>query len=58
VVTKDVGPGRHVTGIPAVDVEQWREATVLLRRLPELRERTRDLERRLSELERRVPKPR
>jgi UDP-3-O-[3-hydroxymyristoyl] glucosamine N-acyltransferase len=58
VVTKDIGPGRHVTGIPAVDVEQWREATVLLRRLPELRERTRDLERRLSELERRVPKPR
>jgi UDP-3-O-[3-hydroxymyristoyl] glucosamine N-acyltransferase len=34
VVTKDLAPGRHVTGIPAVDVQQWRRAMVLLRRLP------------------------
>ncbi len=51
VVTKDIEPGRHVTGIPAVDVERWREAVVLLRRLPELREKMLELERRLAALE-------
>jgi UDP-3-O-[3-hydroxymyristoyl] glucosamine N-acyltransferase len=55
VVTKDIDAGRHVTGIPAVDVEDWREAVVLLRRLPELREKIRDLETRLAELERALP---
>ena len=51
VVTKDIGPGRHVTGIPATDVAEWREAVVLLRRLPELRERILALETRLAALE-------
>ena len=50
VVTKDVGPGRHVTGIPATDVAEWREAVVLLRRLPELREKIRALEAQLAVL--------
>lgn len=58
VVTKDIEDGRHVTGIPAIDVDQWREAMVLLRRLPELRQTIRDLEARLRELERADPKAR
>jgi UDP-3-O-[3-hydroxymyristoyl] glucosamine N-acyltransferase len=51
VVTKDIEPGQHVTGIPAVDLDQWREMIVLLRRLPELRQRIRDLETRLAAVE-------
>jgi UDP-3-O-[3-hydroxymyristoyl] glucosamine N-acyltransferase len=51
VVTKDVAANAHVTGVPAIDVGKWREAAVLLRRLPDLRERVRDLEARLEALE-------
>lgn len=58
VVTKDIGPDRHVTGFPAVDVEQWRESTVLLGRLPELRQRILDLEARLAALEATLTKAR
>jgi UDP-3-O-[3-hydroxymyristoyl] glucosamine N-acyltransferase len=50
-VTKDVEPGTHVAGIPAVDEKVWRDSAVLLRRLPELRAQLRDLEARLSILE-------
>ena len=32
-VTKDVEAGDHVAGIPAVDVAEWRESVVVLRRL-------------------------
>jgi UDP-3-O-[3-hydroxymyristoyl] glucosamine N-acyltransferase len=51
VVSKDVEPAQHVTGIPAMDVEQWRESVVLLRRLPELRKTLLALDARLSALE-------
>jgi UDP-3-O-[3-hydroxymyristoyl] glucosamine N-acyltransferase len=51
VVTKDVEGAQHVTGFPAVDVEQWRESVVVLRRLPELRKALLDLEARLAVLE-------
>ena len=51
VVTKDVPAGHHVTGIPAIPVEDWRESAVLLRRLPELREQVRALDARLAALE-------
>jgi UDP-3-O-[3-hydroxymyristoyl] glucosamine N-acyltransferase len=51
VVTKDVEAGRHVTGIPAGPVDDWRESAVLLRRLPELRARVLALEARLAALE-------
>jgi UDP-3-O-[3-hydroxymyristoyl] glucosamine N-acyltransferase len=51
VVTKDLEPGVHVTGIPAVEVGQWRELTVLMRRLPELRATLLALEERLKALE-------
>ncbi len=53
-VTKDVAPGHHVAGVPAGDVEEWREATVLVRRLPELRKAVADLEMRLAALESKV----
>jgi UDP-3-O-[3-hydroxymyristoyl] glucosamine N-acyltransferase len=56
VVSKDVEPSRHVTGIPAIDVDQWRESVVLLRRLPELRKAVSDLEARLAALEALRPK--
>jgi UDP-3-O-[3-hydroxymyristoyl] glucosamine N-acyltransferase len=51
VVTKDLGPGEHVTGFPAVDVDEWKASAALVRRLPELRQRVLDLEARLAALE-------
>jgi UDP-3-O-[3-hydroxymyristoyl] glucosamine N-acyltransferase len=56
VVSKDIEPAQHVTGIPAMDVDQWRESVVLLRRLPELRKALLALEVRLAALERALPK--
>jgi len=53
-VTKDVADGQHVAGIPAGDWAEWREAVVLVRRLPELRRAVADLEARLTALERRL----
>jgi UDP-3-O-[3-hydroxymyristoyl] glucosamine N-acyltransferase len=53
-VTKDIDAGRHVTGVPAGDVAEWRESVVLVRKLPELRRAVAELERRLEELERRL----
>ena len=53
-VTRSVDPGEHVAGVPAVEVSEWREATVLVRRLPQLRESLARLEARLAELETRV----
>jgi len=50
-VSKDVEPGSHVTGIPAVDVEEWRESIAAIRRLPELRRLLLDLDSRLQALE-------
>jgi UDP-3-O-[3-hydroxymyristoyl] glucosamine N-acyltransferase len=51
VVTKNINAGQHVTGIPAIDVDQWRESAVLLRRLPELRKTLSAIEARLAALE-------
>jgi UDP-3-O-[3-hydroxymyristoyl] glucosamine N-acyltransferase len=53
-VTKNVPDGHHVAGIPAGDVDEWREAAVLVRRLPELRKLVTDLEARLAVLESRL----
>ena len=53
-VTKDVEAGRHVTGVPAGDVAEWRESVVLIRKLPDLRRAVAELERRLEALERRL----
>jgi UDP-3-O-[3-hydroxymyristoyl] glucosamine N-acyltransferase len=55
-VTKDVDAARHVAGIPAIDLKQWRESAVLLRRLPELRKTIVALEARLAALEDRLKK--
>jgi UDP-3-O-[3-hydroxymyristoyl] glucosamine N-acyltransferase len=53
-VTKDVDAGHHVAGIPAIDVEVWRESAVLVRRLGEMRKTLADLDARLADLESRV----
>jgi UDP-3-O-[3-hydroxymyristoyl] glucosamine N-acyltransferase len=50
-VTRDIPAGHHVAGIPAGDVAEWREAAVLIRRLPELRQALTDLRARLDALE-------
>ena len=50
-VTKDIGAGEHVAGVPAVDVAEWREAAVLVRRLPEMRRALAAMEARLATLE-------
>jgi UDP-3-O-[3-hydroxymyristoyl] glucosamine N-acyltransferase len=55
-VTKDIDAGTHVVGIPAIEEKAWRDATVLLRRLPQLRDELRDLEARLSALESKSPR--
>jgi UDP-3-O-[3-hydroxymyristoyl] glucosamine N-acyltransferase len=54
VVTKDILPGEHVTGIPAVPVQDWRAGIALVRRLPELRRTVAALEARLAALEQRL----
>jgi UDP-3-O-[3-hydroxymyristoyl] glucosamine N-acyltransferase len=53
-VTKDVGDGQHVAGIPAGEVAEWRESVVLVRRLPEIKQVLADLEARLAALETRL----
>ncbi len=53
-VTKDVAAGEQVAGIPAGDAAEWREVSVLLRRLPELRKTVASLEARLAALEARL----
>ena len=50
-VTKNVGPGEHVAGIPAGDVTEWREGVVLIRRLPDIRKTLSELEARLEAVE-------
>jgi UDP-3-O-[3-hydroxymyristoyl] glucosamine N-acyltransferase len=50
-VTKDVGAGDHVAGVPAVDVAEWRESAVLVRKLPEMRRLLAAMEARLAALE-------
>ena len=56
-VTKDVEAGRQVAGVPAGDIAEWRESSVLVRRLPELRRSLADLETRLAALEASLTKP-
>ncbi len=53
-VTKDVAAGHHVVGIPAGELDEWRETTVLARRLPELRKALAGLEARLAAVESKV----
>jgi UDP-3-O-[3-hydroxymyristoyl] glucosamine N-acyltransferase len=50
-VTNSLAPGAFVTGYPAVPNREWRKASVLFRRLPELKKRVAELEARLAALE-------
>lgn len=50
-ITNSVEPGAFVSGYPAIDNMEWRRASAVFRRLPEMRKRLRELERRLETLE-------
>ena len=49
-VTNSLDPGEMVAGYPAVDAREWRKASVVFRRLPELKRRIEQLEARLADL--------
>jgi UDP-3-O-[3-hydroxymyristoyl] glucosamine N-acyltransferase len=49
-VTNSLEPGAMVAGYPAIDSREWRKASVIFRRLPELKRRLEALEARLAEL--------
>jgi UDP-3-O-[3-hydroxymyristoyl] glucosamine N-acyltransferase len=49
-VTNSLDPREMVAGYPAIDAREWRKASVLFRRLPELKRRIEELEARVSEL--------
>ena len=43
-VTNSLDPGAMVAGYPAIDSREWRKASVIFRRLPELKRRIEELE--------------
>ena len=49
-VTNSLEPGVTVAGYPAIDSKEWRKASVIFRRLPELKRRIEELEARVAEL--------
>jgi UDP-3-O-[3-hydroxymyristoyl] glucosamine N-acyltransferase len=49
-VTNSLEPGVTVAGYPAIDGKEWRKASVIFRRLPELKRRIEELEARVAEL--------
>ncbi len=49
-VTNSLEPGATVAGYPAIDGREWRKASVIFRRLPELKRRIEELEARLADL--------
>jgi UDP-3-O-[3-hydroxymyristoyl] glucosamine N-acyltransferase len=49
-VTKSLPPGSLVAGYPAIESEAWRKASVIFKRLPELKRRIEELEARLNAL--------
>jgi UDP-3-O-[3-hydroxymyristoyl] glucosamine N-acyltransferase len=49
-VTHSLDPGVMVAGYPAIDSREWRKASVIFRRLPELKRRIEELEARLLEV--------
>ncbi|MGE0814846.1 MAG: UDP-3-O-(3-hydroxymyristoyl)glucosamine N-acyltransferase [Vicinamibacterales bacterium] len=51
-ITNSIPPGLFVSGLPAIDNREWRKASILVGRLPELRRQLLELERRLAALER------
>jgi len=53
-VTNSLEPGEKVAGYPAIDQREWRKASVIFRRLPELKKRIEELEARVAELTSRI----
>jgi UDP-3-O-[3-hydroxymyristoyl] glucosamine N-acyltransferase len=49
-VTNSLDAGQMVAGYPAIDAREWRKASVVFRRLPELKRRLEQLEARLADL--------
>jgi UDP-3-O-[3-hydroxymyristoyl] glucosamine N-acyltransferase len=49
-VTNSLEPGALVAGYPAIDSREWRKASVIFRRLPELKRRIEELEARVADL--------
>ena len=49
-ITNSVAPGAMISGYPAIDSREWRRASVIFRRLPELKKRIEELEARLAKL--------
>jgi len=49
-VTNSLDPGAFVAGYPAIDNREWRKASVVFRRLPELKRRIEALEAQLASL--------
>ncbi len=56
-VTNSLDPGAFVAGYPAIDSRDWRKASVLFRRLPEMKRRIEQLEARVAELTRALSHP-
>jgi UDP-3-O-[3-hydroxymyristoyl] glucosamine N-acyltransferase len=54
-VTNSLDPGQMVAGYPAIDSREWRKASVIFKRLPELKRRIEELEARLAALTARAP---
>jgi len=52
-VTNSLDPGAMVAGYPAIDSREWRRASAVFRRLPELKKRLEALEKEIAELLRR-----
>lgn len=52
-ITNSVDADAFVSGYPAIDNREWRKASVVFRRLPELRRRISELEQRLAVLDKR-----
>lgn len=50
-ITNSVEAGAFVSGYPAIDNREWRHASVVFKRLPEMRRQLLDLQRRLEALE-------
>ena len=49
-VTNSLDPGVMVAGYPAIDSREWRKASVVFKRLPELKRRIKELEARVAAL--------
>jgi UDP-3-O-[3-hydroxymyristoyl] glucosamine N-acyltransferase len=56
-VTNSLDAGAFVAGYPAIDSREWRKASVLFRRLPEMKRRIEQLEARVAELTRALSQP-